>query len=64
MRIVDYFDSGRPVFSFEFFPPKTDEGVRALFSTVKDLARLSAEASASWGSATGCTGCATHGRRC
>jgi methylenetetrahydrofolate reductase (NADPH) len=40
MRIVDCFASGRPVFSFEFFPPKTDEGVRALFSTVKDLARL------------------------
>jgi methylenetetrahydrofolate reductase (NADPH) len=40
MRIVDCFESGRPVFSFEFFPPKTDEGVRALFSTVKDLARL------------------------
>src|SRR5215213_660305 len=40
MRIVDCFESGRPVFSFEFFPPKTDAGVHALFSTVKDLARL------------------------
>src|SRR3954453_1067149 len=40
MRIVDCFASGRPVFSFEFFPPKTEEGVRSLFATVKDLARL------------------------
>jgi methylenetetrahydrofolate reductase (NADPH) len=40
MRIVDDFGSGRPVFSFEFFPPKTDEGVRGLFAAVADLARL------------------------
>jgi methylenetetrahydrofolate reductase (NADPH) len=40
LRIVDHFGSGRPVFSFEFFPPKTDEGVRGLFAAVADLARL------------------------
>src|SRR5256885_15786155 len=40
MRIVDCFAWGRPVFSLEFSPPKTDEGVRSLFATVKDLARL------------------------
>ena len=28
---------GRPVFSFEFFPPKSDEGARALMETVADL---------------------------
>jgi methylenetetrahydrofolate reductase (NADPH) len=28
---------GWPVFSFEFFPPKTDEGARALMATVVDL---------------------------
>jgi methylenetetrahydrofolate reductase (NADPH) len=28
---------GRPVFSFEFFPPKSDEGARALMGTVADL---------------------------
>ena len=28
---------GWPVFSFEFFPPKTDEGARALMATVADL---------------------------
>lgn len=40
MRIVDCFGSGRPVFSFEFFPPKTEEGSRALFRTVGELAPL------------------------
>jgi methylenetetrahydrofolate reductase (NADPH) len=40
MRIIDCFGSSRPVFSFEFFPPKTDEGVRNLFATVQELAKL------------------------
>ena len=40
MRIIDCFQTGQPVFSFEFFPPKTEEGVRNLFSTVGDLAVL------------------------
>jgi methylenetetrahydrofolate reductase (NADPH) len=31
---------GQPVFSFEFFPPKTDDGVRALFETVEALRPL------------------------
>ena len=32
--------SERPVFSFEFFPPKSDEGVSQLFTTLKELADL------------------------
>ena len=40
MRIIDSFGLGRPVFSFEFFPPKTDEGVRNLFTTVQELGEL------------------------
>jgi methylenetetrahydrofolate reductase (NADPH) len=40
MRIADCFSSSKPVFSFEFFPPKTPEAVDALFSTVADLAPL------------------------
>ncbi len=40
MRIRDCFETGRPVFSFEFFPPKTEEGVRNLFAAVEDLAPL------------------------
>jgi methylenetetrahydrofolate reductase (NADPH) len=33
-------ERGEPVFSFEFFPPKTDEGVKALFETVEALRPL------------------------
>lgn len=40
MRIADCFSTGKPVFSFEFFPPKTDEGVRNLFGTLEELAPL------------------------
>lgn len=40
MRISTYFKSGRPVFSFEFFPPKTDEGVEHLFQTIGELKAL------------------------
>ena len=32
--------SGEPCFSFEFFPPKSDEGLEQLFATVTELARL------------------------
>jgi methylenetetrahydrofolate reductase (NADPH) len=40
MRIAERFKSGAPCFSFEFFPPKTDEGVKGLFQTVKELEEL------------------------
>ncbi len=40
MKICHYFLSGEPVFSFEFFPPKTDAGVADLFETIGDLKRL------------------------
>ena len=40
MRISQFFATGRPIFSFEFFPPKTDDGVRSLFTTVAELAPL------------------------
>ncbi|MHB8619016.1 MAG: methylenetetrahydrofolate reductase [NAD(P)H] [Chloroflexota bacterium] len=41
MRIADLFGRGRPVFSFELFPPKTEEGVRSLYATVEhELAPL------------------------
>ena len=30
MRITDLLEQQRPVFSFEFFPPKTDEGRQSL----------------------------------
>ena len=37
MKVVDLFAGGDPVVSFEFFPPKTEEGVDALYETVKAL---------------------------
>ena len=40
MRIDGLFDGGEPVFSFEFFPPRTEEGVATLFATVERLRRL------------------------
>lgn len=40
MRVRDLFDGSRPVFSFEFFPPKTDEGEEKLIETVHRLKEL------------------------
>jgi methylenetetrahydrofolate reductase (NADPH) len=40
MRIRSLFETGEPVFSFEFFPPKTDEGERKLLDTVRRLKEL------------------------
>jgi methylenetetrahydrofolate reductase (NADPH) len=37
MRIDRILDDRRPVFSFEFFPPKTDEGMEQLKQTLHDL---------------------------
>ena len=37
MRIDRLLDERRPVFSFEFFPPKTDEGQRTLEGTLETL---------------------------
>jgi len=40
MRIRDLLSRDGPVFSFEFFPPKTDEGERKLLETVRRLKDL------------------------
>ena len=37
MRIARILEERRPVFSFEFFPPKTDEGQRILEQTLAEL---------------------------
>jgi methylenetetrahydrofolate reductase (NADPH) len=37
MRIAELLDQRRPVFSFEFFPPKTEDGHRTLESTLEIL---------------------------
>lgn len=41
MGIADLYDQGKPIISFEFFPPKTDAGYRSLFRTIEELKRLS-----------------------
>jgi methylenetetrahydrofolate reductase (NADPH) len=40
MRISDRLKLAQPSFSFEFFPPKTDEGVTSLFQALRELAEL------------------------
>lgn len=40
MKIREMFGRGRPVFSFEFFPPKNDEGVAKLIETIEELKPL------------------------
>jgi methylenetetrahydrofolate reductase (NADPH) len=40
MRIDQILDSKRPVFSVEFFPPKTEEGRGELLATARSLAEL------------------------
>lgn len=40
MRIASLLSRGEPVFSFEFFPPKTEAGDRALLATLTELRPL------------------------
>jgi methylenetetrahydrofolate reductase (NADPH) len=40
MRIIDILRGSRPVFSLEFFPPKTDEDMIQLFETLKEVKKL------------------------
>jgi methylenetetrahydrofolate reductase (NADH) len=41
MRLTEVFARPGPVFSYEFFPPKTEEGLGKLFSTIEHLGELS-----------------------
>jgi methylenetetrahydrofolate reductase (NADPH) len=40
MRIDKLFGHGKPTISFEFFPPKTEQGFAQLFSAINDLHSL------------------------
>jgi methylenetetrahydrofolate reductase (NADPH) len=40
MNIASLLGRGKPVFSFEFFPPKTEAGDRALVRTLAELRPL------------------------
>ena len=37
MRITNQWASGKPTFSFEFFPPKDEEGERKLWAAIEGL---------------------------
>src|SRR5256885_5743266 len=37
MKIRDMFGGEKPLFSFEFFPPKTPEGLQNLYRTIEEL---------------------------
>jgi methylenetetrahydrofolate reductase (NADPH) len=41
MKIRDLYGAGRRVYSFEFFPPKTEKGVATLENTIRELRDLS-----------------------
>jgi len=41
MHIQDIFQSQRPTFSFEFFPPKTPKAANTLYETIRDLSSCS-----------------------
>jgi methylenetetrahydrofolate reductase (NADPH) len=50
MRNDAYYRAGRPVFSFEFSPPKTDAGFASLVRTVEELKLLGPDfVSVTWG---------------
>jgi methylenetetrahydrofolate reductase (NADPH) len=50
MRILERFETGRPVFSFEFFPPRTPPGFEQLSQTIRDLKPLEPDfVSVTWG---------------
>ena len=62
MKIADMLqfasERGEPLFSFEFFPPKTDAGVEALFEALRQLRPLAPSfVSVTWGA-----GGSTRGR--
>jgi methylenetetrahydrofolate reductase (NADPH) len=41
MKIRDLYGAGRRVYSFEFFPPKTEKGLTTLENTIRELRDLS-----------------------
>ena len=40
MHITDIMRGNSPMFSFEFFPPKTKEAAETLYQTIRDLERV------------------------
>ena len=40
MKIIELIERKHPIFSFEFFPPRTEEGEKRLFQTIENLKEL------------------------
>lgn len=40
MKIIELIERKHPIFSFEFFPPSTEEGEKRLFQTIENLKEL------------------------
>ncbi|MDD5644946.1 MAG: methylenetetrahydrofolate reductase [NAD(P)H] [bacterium] len=40
MKITEILEKDRPTFSFEFFPPKTEEGLASLYKTIAELEKI------------------------
>ena len=40
MRLDSVFNGRSPVFSFEFFPPRSDEAERSMFESISQLREL------------------------
>ena len=40
MKVAELYGRGRPVFSFEFFPPKSDDAARRMLRTAADLREM------------------------
>lgn len=40
MKVTEFLNAGRKVFSFEFYPPKTEEDARRLFESARELKAL------------------------
>ncbi len=50
MRIADLFRAAKPVFSFEFFPPRSPDGYASLYRTIEELKVLGPSfVSVTWG---------------
>ena len=61
MHITDIINKGRPTFSFEFFPPKSERASESLFETIKDLESLAPSYVSITYGAGGATRERTHG---
>lgn len=61
MKIRELFKSGRPVFSFEIFPPKKDGSIETVYKTLDELTDLHPDfISVTYGAGGSVPGCSTR----